>query len=245
MRQLESHEKMPQSRIIIISKNIREASLARVKIGVAGNGGSFSEQAAIQYATEEYTKQGNESIFAVIEVVWLITAEAVLSALEAREVDMGIFAVMNNHGGAVRENLGAMAEHRWRPAMSDDGLPETVTLPVRHMFMTRPGSEGNDIHTIVTQLQAHEQCKRTIQTRWPNAKVMLYDDTATAAKDLADGSLIQRLPGISLENTAVVGPEGCASLNNLSIGARDLQDHQDNTTTFVVALPYKNNPSDD
>ena len=238
---IESDTEAPKSRIVEIAQNVRNASLARVRIGVAGNGGSFSEEAALAYAKKQHAKFGDKSMFAVIEVVWLITVEAVLAALAAREIDMGVFAVMNNHGGAVRENLEAMAEHRWRPAMGSDGLPETVTLPVRHMLMTRPGLEGREVETIVTQLQAYEQCKRTIRTKWPNATVLLYADTATAAKHLSDGSLAEKFPGLSLEGTAVVGPEGCATVNGLSVKERDLQDYPDNKTTFVIALPQEKN----
>lgn len=242
-------EAAPQSRVVRIAQKVRADAVARVRIGVAGNGGSFSEQAGIRFATERYERdrtagRGEESLFAVVEIVWLITTEAVMNALEAKTVDYGVFAVMNNHGGAVRENLGAVLEHMASPARAPDGLPELVTLPVKHVLMMRP-KKGISLRRrpkyILTQLQAYEQCKKNLAKRYPGAIIDHgYPDTATAAKHLADGTLASRLPpGITLDDVAVVGPETCATLNGLAVKRREMQDHPDNKTTFAVAVPYE------
>jgi prephenate dehydratase len=234
------HEEPPRSKVFRISKKVREDAFARVKIGVAGNGGSFSQKAALTFATEKYQKEGEDSIYAVIEIVYLITTRAVLEALQKKEVDIGIYAKMNNHGGPVRENMKAEAEIAHSLVEDEDGLPTVVKLPVKHVLMTRPGAQRK-IRTIVTQLQAYEQCKATIDFWWPGAEIVYYDDTATAANDLADGSLAQK-KGIDLATAAVVGPEECAEENGLAVNRKLLrflrkhvQDHKNNETTFVVA----------
>ena len=51
---LVSHEEEPESRIVQIAKHVRNNSFTRLKIGVAGNGGSFSEQAALVYLADRH-----------------------------------------------------------------------------------------------------------------------------------------------------------------------------------------------
>ena len=74
-------------------------------IGIMGAKGSFSEEAARTYATKASIPDP--------ELVYLVTAEAVLSALEAGEIDLAIFPIENSNGGVVIEAVHAMAKHRF------------------------------------------------------------------------------------------------------------------------------------
>lgn len=214
-------ERPPASRLFYLSEDLKDKKIDQVvTLGVAGNGGSFSEQAARQFQKDR--------AIAVIKVVYLITAEAVMRALDRGEIDYSVVATHNNHGGLAIENQEALATHRWSPETN-------IVLPVCHMLMTRP--EAGRILTIVTQPQAHEQCKETVK-KMQGVKVISYPDTATAAKDLADGTLAEKIPGLDLATTAVIGPEGCAALNGLVIRMRDVQDNKDNKTTFAIGKRY-------
>ncbi len=232
-------ELSPQSRIVHVAEHIRDSALSQVvRMGVAGNGGSFSEQAALRYAKGRNGREGGIA-FGLVEVVWLITAEAVLKALTEKKIDYGVVAYMNNHGGPVKENMPAFAKYRWSPEIGPDGLPETVTLPIEHVLMVRPDAQAS-VRNIVTQRQAHEQCKNTIADRFPHARVSLYEDTATAARNLADGTLHAERPGdLDLTATGVVGPEACAELYKLKVRKRGMPDFKDSATTFVVARPFQ------
>ena len=224
------------SRIVQIAKTVRTEALAHaIKIGVAGNGGSFSEQAAIAYAKRRLKNEGDASVFKMIEVVWLITAEAVMEALGNKTIDYGIFAVFNNHGGAAIENWDAMLTHRVSPEVNPDGYPETVVLPIEHVLMMRRDA-GKEVRDIFTQLQAHEQTRGNIERQWgKRVKVHHYPDTATAAKDLAEGNFSS---DVDLSATAVIGPMNAAKLHKLDVRWRHMEDHPNNKTTFIVAKPY-------
>ncbi len=234
-----SPEEPPRSKVFRISKKVREDAVARVRIGVAGNGGSFSQKAALTFATERYQKEGEKSLFAVIEIVWLITTRAVLEALQRKEIDIGVYATMNNHGGMALENAEAAANIPHSYVKNSEDMPTVIKLPVQHVLMTRPGAKGR-IRTIVTQPQAYEQCKATIKRRWPKARILYYDDTATAAKDLATGAL----KDVDWETTAVVGPEDAANENKLVVRKtwflrrKHVQDYKTNATSFAIVKRF-------
>ena len=227
-----SHEKPPERRHVQIAKEIKNHSVSKVlSIGVAGNGGSFSEQAAVKYATERYEREGEGSGLGEFFIVYLLDPDGVLGVLEAGEIDLGVSAWCNNRGGIVKEYLEAYGRHRWQPEKNEDGSNVTIEILVEHMLMTR--KEHGAITTIVTQEQAYQQCKETVDAM-EGIRVLFCADTATAARGLADGTLAEEFPGISLEHTAVVGPEASAERYGLSVAQRDVHDHKDNKTEFIV-----------
>ncbi len=183
-----------------------------MKIGIAGNGGSFSEEAA-----REYTRAAGISDF---ELIYLLHAEKVLDALEAGAVDTGIFAIENSNGGVVTEYLPAIASHRF-------SIEKIFEIAVNHMLLIVPGTKAEDITTIVSQNQALRQCRTYLKRRWPDVQVEEYLDTATAAKDLSSGVLSK--------TTAVIASRRCAELYDLAILEENVQDLKFNFTTFIVA----------
>src|ERR671916_2844063 len=64
---------------------------ALLSLGVMGIRGSFSEEAALEYARDNDLGE--------VEIVELLTTEKVLRSVEAGEVDIGIFALENSNGG--------------------------------------------------------------------------------------------------------------------------------------------------
>jgi hypothetical protein len=68
-----------------------------VRVGVMGIRGSFSEEAALEYARDNHLGR--------IEIAELVTTARVLAALEAEEIDLGVFALENSHGGVVYESV--------------------------------------------------------------------------------------------------------------------------------------------
>jgi len=74
-----------------------------MKIGVMGASGSFSEQATLSYIQENNWQEA--------EVQLLVEINAVLEALEAREVDRVIFPIQNSVSGIVESSIRGMAEH--------------------------------------------------------------------------------------------------------------------------------------
>ncbi len=182
------------------------------KIGVMGARGSFSEKAGETYI-QEFDVTG-------AELVPLVNAESVLAAVEEGEVDLGIFPIENSNGGIVNEAVYAMAKHKF-------GIERMFEIDIHHMLLVKPGVTANQIKTVSSHDQALKQCRMYLRRTWPEAELLPYSDTATAAEDLSNGTLP--------ETTAVIASRRCAEMYNLEILKESVQDLKFNYTTFVVA----------
>lgn len=180
------------------------------KIGVSGDRGSFSEEAALLYARTA----GIEP-----KLSYLIDMERVLTALEEERIDLGIFPVVNSRGGLVQNAFEAMGRHLFT-------MVDEVWLDVRQNLLVKKGVKKTQIKTIVSHPQALSQCERHLQKKYATVKLRDYADTAKAARDLSDGKLNK--------HTAVIAPALCAKLYDLDIIESNIQDNHPNLTTFIV-----------
>lgn len=184
-----------------------------MKIGVMGAKGSFSEEAARTYAK----KHANLRKF---DLLYLISAENVLSELEKGAINLAIFPIENSNGGIVLEAVHAMAKYNFR-------IKKIFEIDVHHCLMVKNGTKPADIKTIVSHDQAIKQCRMYLRRRWPKVKLKEYADTAKAAKDLAKG----KLP----KNVAVIAARPAAQLYKLAILEESIQDLKFNYTSFIAA----------
>lgn len=180
-------------------------------IGVSGAIGSFSEQAAKEYCRKHEIGD--------YKLEYLVSVENVLSALENKKIDMGIFPIENSNGGIVIESVYAMSRYIFN-------IHELFEIPVIHCLLVIPGTKLEDIKTIASHDQALKQCKMFVKRRFPQANIEERDDTAKAARDLSEGVLSP--------DTAVLGPEGCAQLYGLEILEKGVQDLKFNFTSFLA-----------
>lgn len=184
-----------------------------MKIGVMGAKGSFSEQAGEEYIKLEKLATG--------EIIPLISAENVLTAVENEDVGVGIFPIENSNGGIVIEAVHAMAKHRFV-------IERMFEVDVHHNLLVSPGVTTSHVKIITSHDQALKQCRMYLKRAWPDIEVVEYKDTAAAARALNDGELP--------DTTAVIAPKRCADLYGLEILESSIQDLKYNYTTFVAAV---------
>lgn len=184
-------------------------------IGLSGTPGSFSEEAARTFAKEEKLEN--------YELSYQTDATHVLDALERGEITIGIFAIENSNGGVVTEYLPAIAEHRFK-------IRKIFEIPVDHMLLVKPGTKASDIKTIVSQRQALRQCRMYLRRQWPETEVVEYVDTATAAKDIAEG----KLPATA----AAVASARAGEVNGLEVLDAKIQDLKFNYTVFIAGTKF-------
>src|SRR3989344_1842231 len=182
-----------------------------MKIGIMGARGSFSEEAARVYAMKEGIQKP--------EIAYLITAEKVLTALEAGEIDLAIFPIENSNGGIVIEAVYAMAKHNF-------DIKKIFEIDVHHTLLAKPGINPGEITKITSHDQALKQCRMYLTRRWPGVEIEAYMDTAKAAEDLASGTLP--------ETTAVIAARPAAELYGLEILEESIQDLKFNYTSFIA-----------
>jgi len=182
-----------------------------MKIGIMGDKGSFSEEAAFQYIRQKKIKN--------YQIKYLITAANVAKELLAAKINLGLLPISNTTAGIVEEAVNVLNKHQYQ-------LQATFNMLIKHFLLVKKGKRKNDIKKIVSHIQPLLQCKKYLQKNWPLTKKVEYSDTAKAAKDLSIGKIN--------ENCAVIAPFNCAAFYHLSILARNIQDNKNNITTFLV-----------
>jgi len=182
-----------------------------MKIGVSGGVGSFSEEAALEYCREEKIQN--------FELGYLISVENVLTALDKKEIDLGIFPIENSNGGVVLEAIYAMARHIFE-------IVKLFEIDVRHNLLVLPNIKKEEIKRIVSHDQALKQCRMYLKRKWPGVELQEYQNTAEAARDLNRGLLPK--------NSAVICHRRCAELYSLEILEENIQDLKFNFTSFLV-----------
>lgn len=183
------------------------------RIGVMGIRGSFSEEAAVEYARDNGLGD--------VEIVELVSTAKVLRAVEHGQVDLGVFALENSNGGVVYESVYAMAVHRFK-------VEDLFEIDVNHTLLAHPDLPGRDaIDRIASHQQALRQCRMWLRHNFPTTLSTEEPDTAEAARMLGSGELPP--------TTAVIASERCAELYGLRVLERRIQDLKFNFTTFVAA----------
>jgi prephenate dehydratase len=183
-----------------------------MKISVSGEPGSFSEEAGMLYAQRE----GIDAP----ELIFSVDMEGALRDLNEGNSDRAIFPVVNSRGGLVRPAFHAMGNYTFK-------YVDELWMEIYQCLMVKPGTKVDDITEIASHSQALAQCSRHIDNEFPDAKKTNWDDTAKAARDLAEGAL----PA----STAVIASSRAAHRYGLELIEKGIQDSHPNLTTFIVA----------
>ncbi|MFT3742097.1 MAG: prephenate dehydratase domain-containing protein [Gammaproteobacteria bacterium] len=184
-------------------------------LGISGEPGSFSEEAASRYAA---------SVGMTYEFVYLTDMEKVLAAVAEKRVDFGIFPVVNLRGGLVKMAFEAMGKYPFK-------LIDDLWLDVHQCLLIKKNFSIADICQVASHPQALAQCQTYLKTLHP-IELIEWSDTAQAAKDLAEGKLA--------ETTAVIAPARSAELYGLEVVASNIQDQQPNLTAFIIVKSTEN-----
>jgi len=194
----------------------KQAHADFITYGIQGGPGSFNEEAIRDYLSRAEPHAH--------EIKYLYTSERVLRALHAGEIDKGQFAIHNSVGGIVGESLHAIAAHKFK-------IVEEFAIKISHALMIRDDADVSEIDTVVSHPQVFAQCKDTLRVKYPRLKLVSGEgdriDHALVAKDLAEG----KLP----KSTATMGSRILSNMYGLKIVEDNLQDAQENYTSFIIA----------
>jgi prephenate dehydratase len=141
------------------------------------------------------------------------TFAAVIEALLFGETDYGILPYENNAVGPVAE-VHQLLDHCPLPIVARH------VLPIRIHLLGLPGAKLEEVTTAVSHPMALKQCAERLARMGIAARPA--SNTAVAAQALADST------------NAVLASEAAAAAYDLAILQRDMQDHPDNKTSFVI-----------
>jgi len=186
----------------------------KLNIGIQGGQGSFNELALNTFFDSNPAQS--------YKINYLHTTENVLTALDKGEIDRGQFAIRNTIGGEVQESVEAMKKHKFEIICQYD-------LKVAHTLMMSPKAKIEELNTVVAHPQALKQCKEHLK-KYPHLKQF------SGEGDLVDPSLWAKNlnKGKFALSHAILGNKRMAELNKLKIIQENMQDSEDNFTTFVL-----------
>jgi chorismate mutase / prephenate dehydratase len=193
------------------------------KIAIQWGRWSFNE-IAIQHFLSQ-SSWSNTPIFqhSQPEIVYAYTTDEVLKQVARGEVEYGQFAIANSIGGLVFETLESLGSKHWE-------YMTHYAIPVRHCLMIHPNTKIEDITTIMGHEQAIRQCEKTLDRLFPEKEKRWGDgnltDNASVAEAVANGKLPPHI--------ASIWHDSLAEIYGLTLIERDIQDRDDNMTTFVL-----------
>lgn len=187
----------------------------RLKVGILGPRGTYSELAAKSMFGEE------------AEPVTYPLITDVAEAVEEEEVPFGLVPVETLREGSVGETLDVLA---WKDVKVKDELVLTVT----HNLLGIEGANLDEIKQVLSHPQALAQCKKFIQGKLPDAEQISVTSTAKAAKQVSK----DRKPYM-----AAIGSRGLASLYDLDILREDIQEGREDETRFFCLAKDDSEPT--
>jgi prephenate dehydratase len=143
----------------------------------------------------------------------------VILAVNGGDVQQGMVPIENSVEGTVNATVDALG-------FETEGLciHREVILLVRLHLLGRAGTDLAAVKEVYSMPHATAQCRRWLRENLPNAKIVAANSTAEAAGRVAyeKGSAV------------AIGPNLAAQLFALEVIARDVTDHPEAETRFVV-----------
>jgi prephenate dehydratase len=178
------------------------------RIGFLGPQGTFTQEALLQVTDPDSA-----------DLVYYDSVEEVVEAVQRGELDSGMVPIENSVEGSVNATLDALGFEG-----GDLTIQREVILAVRMHLLGRAGTSLQDLKEIFSMPMATAQCKRWLREHLPGVKVTATNSTAEAAGRVA----------YEHSNAAAIGPNLAAQLFALEVIARDVTDHPEAETRFVV-----------
>jgi chorismate mutase/prephenate dehydratase len=141
--------------------------------------------------------------------------DVVFEQVQLGEADFGVVPVENSSQGIVSHTLDMFLH-------SELKICGEIELRIHHNLLSKAGSLA-EIERIYSHQQSLSQCKRWIRTHLPDAELIPVSSNAEAARRVRN----------SADASAIAG-RSAAEVYGLPIMFADIEDHQDNTTRFLV-----------
>jgi prephenate dehydratase/prephenate dehydrogenase len=217
------NERELREAILKVFASLLDSTIKRDKIliGIQGGKGSFNDEAIRFFLGREDVDKKKLFGDKPIEIEYLITSDAVLSALTKGETDYGLFALENSGSGIVIPSMEAMSRYNFQ-------FVEIFDIPIVQCLVCHQDAKLEDLKKVFSHPQAISQCSKTLDRDYSALeKIMGSDknDTAVTARELAEGTLGKEY--------AVIASETAASLCGLKIIEQGIHDDRENRTSFA------------
>lgn len=218
--------KIPDEAIHGIYREIIGACLALehpMTIAFLGPEGTFTHTAATRQfgATANYLDCKN--------------FEAIFDAVGSGRATYGVVPVENAFEGAITHTLDLFAD-----LDREIYICAEVQLSIHHHLFSY-AEALDDVRLVISHPQPLAQCRKWLQAHLPNASFMEVESTVRAARLIeeaknSDGSL-------DWQHAAAISPYAIVDQTSLPLIQKNVEDHHDNTTRFLVIGQHDSPPS--
>ena len=186
-----------------------------VRIAIQGQAGSFHEEAAKQWLSDEFA------------IVPADTFRQAFANVKAGAADTLVVAIENSLYGSINEIYDLIEKYKF-PIIGE------VHLPIHHQLIGFSGTKLSNIQNVYSQLPALAQCTEYLDRELPQAEHIEHHDTAESVayiKKLADPT------------NAAIASKRAAEVYGMQILDENIEDHVENYTRFLVLQPAATPPN--
>ena len=163
-----------------------------------------------------YSQIACEKIFKSPSIMFFKNFEGVFHAIEQGLCNYGILPIENSTAGSVKKVYDLMIHHNF-------SIVRSFRLKIDHNLLAKHGTKMEDIREIYSHEQAINQCTEFLK-KFPDAKIIPVENTAVAAKMVADSHRA---------DVAALSSRNCEALYGLVCLAPSVQDKGNNRTRFI------------
>ncbi len=194
-----------------LSSAIREATEKTEKL--------FPEKAVVacQGIEGAHSSHACRKMFAKPSIMFCQTFEAVFGAVDSGLCSYGIVPLENSSAGSVTQIYNLMSEHKFN-------IVRSTKMQIAHSLLAKKGTKISDIKEIFSHPQAISQCSKFLESLGKKVKVTECENTAIAAKKVADSER---------NDIAALSSEECAPQYGLDIVKPYVQNTANNYTRFI------------
>lgn len=183
-----------------------------------GPPGTYSHQAALNYSSKH-------------PLIPLPTLKSVIDSVKKHPNTLGIIPIKNSIIGPIKETTAYLNSLDTKDSDKERLQLKTIdqiTIPINMDLATSEKTKYSDITLVYTKQQALDQCKNWLDKNLPQAKRIAVNSTTDGISKLIK-------PG----SAVICSPYAC-TLNQLTTVAPNIQNHQQNSTTFAIIRNIEN-----
>lgn len=171
---------------------------------------------ACQGVEGAYSQQACDRLFKQADIIYFRNFSGVFQAVEQGLCEYGILPIENSTSGSVNAIYDLMRSNKFY-------IVRSLSMPIRHHLLVKPGTKLEDVKEIVSHEQGILQCREFLN-RHPGVKITIFDNTAMAAKMVAESDR---------SDLAAIASANCAQVYGLSDLTGDIQNSAANRTRFI------------
>lgn len=172
---------------------------------------------ACQGAEGSYSSIAAEKLFALSDISYFKSFDAVFNAVEKGFCAYGVLPIENSTAGSVNEVYDLMRKHSFY-------IVRSVRLPIFHSLLAKMNVKKEQIREIFSHGQALDQCSEFIASLGDRVKITVCENTAVAARAVASSDR---------NDIACIASEDCGEIYSLRTLQKQVQNNKHNYTRFI------------